>query len=48
MRLLLAVCVVPRRCSGADLLSFDDHFAHVDGLAWVHPEGAHERRIRIA
>ena len=26
--------------SGADLLSFDRHFAHVDGLAWVHPEGA--------
>lgn len=26
--------------SGADLLSFDQHFAHVDGLAWVHPEGA--------
>lgn len=23
--------------SGADLLSFDEHFAHVDGLAWVHP-----------
>jgi hypothetical protein len=26
--------------SGADLLSFDGHFAQVDGLAWVHPEGA--------
>ena len=26
--------------SGADLLSFDQHFAHVDGLAWVYPEGA--------
>lgn len=26
--------------SGADLLSFDEHFAHVDGLAWVNPEGA--------
>jgi len=26
--------------SGADLLSFDQHFAHVDGLAWVDPEGA--------
>ena len=26
--------------SGADLLSFDQHFAHVDGLALVHPEGA--------
>ncbi len=25
--------------SGADLLSFDPHFAEVDGLAWVHPEG---------
>ncbi len=25
--------------SGADLLSFDRHFAHVDGLPWVHPEG---------
>jgi hypothetical protein len=24
--------------SGADLLSFDRHFADVDGLAWVHPE----------
>ena len=25
--------------SGADLLSFDRHFAEVDGLAWVHPDG---------
>lgn len=24
--------------SGADLLSFDRHFGHVDGLAWVLPE----------
>lgn len=24
--------------SGADLLSFDRHFAQVDGLAWVVPE----------
>jgi tRNA(fMet)-specific endonuclease VapC len=23
---------------GADLVSFDDHFAHVAGLAWVRPE----------
>jgi tRNA(fMet)-specific endonuclease VapC len=23
--------------SGADLLSFDEHFAHVDGLAWIRP-----------
>lgn len=22
--------------TGADLLSFDDHFEHIDGLAWVH------------
>ena len=26
--------------SGADLLSFDQHFAEVDGLAWVHPDGS--------
>lgn len=26
--------------SGADLLSFDQHFADIDGLAWVNPEGA--------
>ena len=26
--------------SGADLLSFDQHFAQVDGLAWIHPDGA--------
>jgi tRNA(fMet)-specific endonuclease VapC len=25
--------------SGADLLSFDQHFGQVDGLAWIHPEG---------
>lgn len=24
--------------SGANLLSFDHHFAHVDGLVWTHPE----------
>lgn len=23
--------------TGADLLSFDPHFRHVEGLAWVHP-----------
>lgn len=23
--------------TGADLVSFDGHFAHVDGLAWVRP-----------
>lgn len=25
--------------SGADLLSFDAHFAQVDGVAWIHPDG---------
>lgn len=25
---------------GADLLSFDRHFAEVDGIAWLHPEGS--------
>jgi tRNA(fMet)-specific endonuclease VapC len=25
--------------SGADLLSFDRHFEHVEGLAWVLPDG---------
>jgi tRNA(fMet)-specific endonuclease VapC len=25
--------------TGADLLSFDPHFGHVDGLAWVDPSG---------
>ena len=25
--------------TGADLLSFDEHFNHVDGLAWVHLSG---------
>lgn len=25
--------------TGADLVSFDSHFEHVDGLAWVHPDG---------
>ncbi len=25
--------------SGADLVSFDPHFEHVDGLAWVLPAG---------
>jgi tRNA(fMet)-specific endonuclease VapC len=24
--------------SGADLLSFDQHFEHVKGLAWIHPD----------
>jgi predicted nucleic acid-binding protein len=24
--------------TGADLVSFDRHFEHVDGLAWVEPE----------
>ncbi len=23
--------------TGADLISFDQHFAHVDGLAWIDP-----------
>ncbi len=23
--------------TGADLISFDEHFEHVDGLAWIHP-----------
>ena len=22
--------------TGADLLSFDDHFEHIDGLVWIH------------
>jgi tRNA(fMet)-specific endonuclease VapC len=26
--------------SGADLLSFDQHFAHVDEIAWVRPEAS--------
>lgn len=25
--------------TGADLLSFDAHFEHVDGLVWVSPDG---------
>ncbi len=25
--------------SGADLVSFDPHFEHVDGLAWIQPDG---------
>lgn len=25
--------------TGADLISFDPHFEHVDGLVWVRPEG---------
>lgn len=25
--------------TGADLISFDPHFKHVDGLVWVSPEG---------
>ena len=24
--------------TGADLLSFDKHFAEIDGLAWIRPE----------
>jgi predicted nucleic acid-binding protein len=24
---------------GSDLISFDEHFEHVDGLAWIHPSG---------
>ena len=24
--------------TGADLISFDEHFRNVDGLAWVYPE----------
>jgi tRNA(fMet)-specific endonuclease VapC len=28
--------------TGADLISFDEHFGHVDGLAWIHPEGLAE------
>lgn len=24
--------------SGADLLSFDRHFEHVDGIAWIQPD----------
>jgi tRNA(fMet)-specific endonuclease VapC len=24
--------------TGADLISFDSHFEHVDGLAWIRPE----------
>jgi tRNA(fMet)-specific endonuclease VapC len=24
--------------TGADLLSFDEHFAQIDGLAWIRPE----------
>lgn len=24
--------------SGADLLSFDQHFEHVEGLAWIQPD----------
>jgi tRNA(fMet)-specific endonuclease VapC len=24
--------------AGADLLSFDEHYRHVDGIAWVKPE----------
>ncbi len=24
--------------TGADLLSFDEHYGHVDGIAWVRPE----------
>lgn len=25
---------------GADLLSFDEHYGHVDGIAWVRPDEA--------
>jgi tRNA(fMet)-specific endonuclease VapC len=24
--------------TGALLISFDEHFAHIDGLAWLHPD----------
>ena len=24
--------------SGADLISFDEHFKKIDALAWIHPE----------
>ena len=24
--------------TGADLISFDEHFKNIDGLAWIHPE----------
>lgn len=24
--------------TGADLLSFDEHYGHVDGIAWVRPD----------
>ena len=24
--------------AGADLISFDPHFEHVEGLAWIHPD----------
>jgi tRNA(fMet)-specific endonuclease VapC len=24
--------------SGADLISFDQHFDHVDGIAWIQPD----------
>ncbi len=26
--------------TGADLLSFDEHYGHVDGIAWVRPDEA--------
>jgi tRNA(fMet)-specific endonuclease VapC len=26
--------------TGADLLSFDEHFSYVDGIAWVRPDEA--------
>jgi tRNA(fMet)-specific endonuclease VapC len=29
---------------GADLISFDDHFGAVEGLAWIHPE-FHQARV---
>ena len=26
--------------TGADLMSFDEHYGHVDGIAWVRPDEA--------
>jgi tRNA(fMet)-specific endonuclease VapC len=26
--------------AGADLLSFDEHYRHIDGIAWVRPDEA--------
>lgn len=30
--------------TGADLISFDGHFEHIDGLAWVNPSSARTAR----